>query len=61
MSLPVVAYIDVGIGSLFVQLLLGGVAGLMAFARLRWKSLRQRTTPHEPSSIAGLQPSDRES
>lgn len=34
------AYIDPGAGSLFIQLLIGGVAGLAALIKLRWKRLR---------------------
>jgi hypothetical protein len=36
------AYIDAGSGSLLLQLLVGGVAGLAAFFRFRWGRIRQR-------------------
>lgn len=35
------AYIDPGAGSLLVQLLVGGLAGLAAFARFRWERIKQ--------------------
>jgi hypothetical protein len=47
------AYIDAGTGSLLVQLLAGGLAGVAAFTRFRWTSIRRRfgkdTTIAEPS------------
>jgi hypothetical protein len=52
--LPLVAYIDVGIGGLLMQLLLGGVAGLAAFARLKWKSIRGKVAPTASSSASSL-------
>lgn len=54
MSWPLVAYIDVGIGSLLMQLLLGGVAGLAAFAKLKWKSVRGNMAPKASSTAPGL-------
>ena len=35
----VFAYLDPGTGSLFLQLLLGGVAGLAVIAKLYWRRL----------------------
>lgn len=36
----ILAYIDPGAGSLLIQLLIGGVAGLAALVKLRWKRVR---------------------
>jgi len=36
------AYLDAGSGSLLLQLLVGGLAGLAAFARFRWTRIRSR-------------------
>jgi len=38
-SFDILAYFDVGSGSLLVQALLGGAAGLMVFARFAWNAL----------------------
>jgi hypothetical protein len=38
----VLGYIDAGSGSLLLQLLIGGIAGLAAYARFNWRNLRQR-------------------
>ncbi len=40
--MSMLAYIDSGSGSLLVQLLAGGVAGVFAFARFRWTSIHHR-------------------
>jgi len=42
---PVLAYIDAGSGSLLIQLLIGGLAGVGAFAKFRWHELRTRFGP----------------
>lgn len=34
------AYLDPGTGSMLLQLLLGGVAGILMVAKLYWKQLR---------------------
>ena len=34
------AYIDPGAGSLLIQLLIGGIAGLAALIKFRWKQIR---------------------
>ncbi len=39
MSIGPIAYMDPGTGSLFLQLLLGGVAGLLVFAKLFWHKI----------------------
>jgi hypothetical protein len=36
----ILGYLDASTGSLLVQLLVGGAAGILAFARLRWGSLK---------------------
>ncbi len=40
--MPIFSYIDAGSGSLLVQLAAGGAAGLIAFFRFRWGSIRRR-------------------
>jgi hypothetical protein len=37
---PILAYIDPGAGSLLIQLLVGGLAGLAALLKFRWKQIR---------------------
>jgi hypothetical protein len=34
------AYLDAGTGTLLLQLLAGGIAGVLAFVKFRWKSVR---------------------
>ena len=36
------AYIDSGTGGLILQMVLGGVAGLGVFIKMRWHSIRAR-------------------
>jgi hypothetical protein len=36
------AYIDPGAGSILLQVVLGGVAGLAVFARILWQRLQRR-------------------
>ena len=40
--MTIFSYIDAGSGSLLVQLAAGGAAGLIAFFRFRWGSIRRR-------------------
>ncbi len=47
------AYLDPGTGSMVLQLLLGGVAGVVVVAKLYWqkvKSVFSREKSHEPSN-----------
>ena len=39
---PILAYVDSGTGSLVVQLVAGGLAGLAALLKFRWTSIRER-------------------
>lgn len=39
LALPVRAYIDPGTGSMFLQLILGGVAGALVAGKLFWRKL----------------------
>jgi hypothetical protein len=39
---PILAYVDAGTGSLVLQLVAGGLAGLAALLRFRWASIRER-------------------
>lgn len=41
-EVPLGAYLDPGSGSMLVQLLLGGVAGIAVTLRLGWRRLRDR-------------------
>lgn len=34
------AYIDAGTGSLLIQMLAGGIAGLAVFVRFRWRTVK---------------------
>ena len=36
----ILAYIDPGAGSLLIQLLIGGIAGLAALIKFRWKRIK---------------------
>jgi hypothetical protein len=47
------AYVDPGSGSMFLQFLLGGMAGLGLVLRVTWKSLRNKF------GRAGSQPTDK--
>ena len=49
---PAYAYIDPGTGGLLIQLLTGGVAGLLVLGRLYWHRLR---------AVFGLAPRDKAS
>lgn len=55
-ALPAHAYLDPASGSIFLQLLLGGVAGVALFFKLTWHKIRgvlrrePRQKPSEPSA-----------
>ena len=38
----ILGYIDAGTGSLLLQMLLGGLAGVAAFVKFRWGSIKAR-------------------
>lgn len=40
MKQAVFAYLDPGTGSMVLQLLVGGIAGVVAFARFRWETVK---------------------
>jgi hypothetical protein len=42
LEIPAHAYLDAGTGSMVIQMLLGGVAGVAVMARLGWRRLRDR-------------------
>jgi hypothetical protein len=48
---PVLAYIDAGSGSLLAQLLVGGLAGIGAFMKFRWHTIRSRFGPNSTSVV----------
>ncbi len=37
---PVLAYLDPGTGSMVLQLIIGGTAGLLAFVKFRWNTVK---------------------
>ena len=39
------AYLDAGSGSMLIQLLLGGTAGLLMAIKLFWRKIRERLSP----------------
>ena len=41
---PAYAYVDPGTGGMLVQILAGGVGGLLVLARLYWARIRERFT-----------------
>lgn len=43
------AYMDPGTGSMLLQLLVGGTAGLAVFGRHLWQSLTERFQRHQPT------------
>jgi hypothetical protein len=43
----VFGYLDPGTGSLILQLLVGGLAGLAAFVRFRWGTIKSRLSREE--------------
>ncbi len=43
------AYLDPGSGSMLVQLLLGGAAGIGVILKLTWQRLRTRLKPQPPA------------
>ena len=50
---PILAYIDPGAGSLLIQLLIGGLAGLAALIKFRWNRIRAAFSkkPQEDSNV----------
>jgi hypothetical protein len=45
---PAYAYVDPGAGSMVLQLLLGGVAGIAVLIRLSWQRLLERFNLRKP-------------
>jgi len=58
MSAWVIAYIDPGAGGMLIQLLLGGVAGVLVLLRLFWDRVRGRRHRREPESSNTLHRGD---
>ena len=50
---PILAYIDPGAGSLLIQLLIGGLAGLAALIKFRWNRIKAAFSrkPQEDSKV----------
>lgn len=46
----VLAYFDPGPGSLLLQAIVGGGAGLIVFGKYVWNSLRNRKSPPQPAN-----------
>lgn len=44
------AYIDSGTGGLILQMLLGGIAGLGIFLKMRWQSIKTRFSRQSDSA-----------
>ena len=49
----VVGYLDAGSGSMIMQALAGGVAGLAVAGKLYWRRLKRIVTRREPSDDLG--------
>jgi hypothetical protein len=53
----ILAYIDAGTGSLLIQMLAGGIAGLAVFVRFRWGTVKgwfkQGEDPEQESGVEG--------
>jgi hypothetical protein len=47
------AYLDAGTGSMVIQLLLGGLAGLAVLVKLSWRRLRDRFRPDQKNDPSG--------
>ena len=66
MSFGPLAYMDPGTGSMLLQLILGGVAGLFVIIRLFWHrilavlGIKKEEAPSEPDSEVENQLTDRE-
>jgi hypothetical protein len=48
LTAPASAYLDPGSGSMLVQMLLGGVAGIAVALRVYWRRLASRFRPTKP-------------
>ncbi len=55
---PAYAYLDPGTGSMLVQLLLGGFAGVLVVGKLYWHRLKMLFGFEIPQNTAGESPSD---
>ena len=51
---PIFAYLDPGTGSMLLQAIVGGSAGLFVFARHVWRSFRYRNV-NEPADAVQTQ------
>jgi hypothetical protein len=49
----VVGYLDAGSGSMIMQALAGGVAGIAVAGKLYWRRLKRIVTRREPSDDLG--------
>jgi hypothetical protein len=49
----VVGYLDAGSGSMIMQALAGGVAGIAVVGKLYWRRLKQAITRRQPSDDLG--------
>jgi len=47
---PIFAYLDPGAGSLLLQALVGGGAGLIVFGRYIWNALRRMVIARSPAN-----------
>lgn len=53
MARPAHAYLDAGTGSMVLQLLLGGIAGLAVIVKLSWHRLTGRFTSNGEKTASG--------
>ncbi len=51
-------YLDAGSGALIVQLLVGGLAGIAAFVKFRWRSLRSGNSVSEATTSEATGPAE---
>lgn len=50
-AIPAHAYLDAGTGSMLLQLILGGVAGLVVIMKLYWQKFRSFFRKSNPNKI----------
>lgn len=55
---PAKAYLDPGTGSMILQIILGGVAGILVAAKLYWKNLLQFLGLSKGEAVSKETPSD---
>jgi hypothetical protein len=51
LAVPAHAYLDAGTGSMLLQLILGGVAGLVVIMKLYWQKFRSFFKKSDPNKV----------